>query len=80
MIVVTARRGFDGFEVLAAVGRAIHRGVHHVDDIGIVRVRGDAAEIPAALRHSVIRRNAPPILARVVGAIDAAVMRVYDRV
>src|SRR5580704_1324175 len=80
MVVVAAGRGFDGFEVLAAVGRAIHGRVHNVDDIGIARVRGNATEIPAALPHAVVRRNAAPILACVVRTIDAAVMRVYDRV
>src|SRR5580693_4879158 len=77
MIIVAAGRGFDGFEALAAVGGAIRRRVHHVDDVWVARIRGDAAEIPAALPPATIRRRAAPILARIVGAIYAAVMRVH---
>ena len=47
--IVTGRIALDRGEGLAAVGRAIRRRIHDVHDIGILRIGGDAAEIPAAL-------------------------------
>src|SRR6185312_3779233 len=59
-------------EVLAAIVRAQHDGIHHVDAVGVLRIHRESAEIPAALPDALIRGDMVPVRAAVVGAVQAA--------
>ena len=76
VVIVAAGGAFYRFEIFAAVGGAIERGVCNVHDVRVARIRGDAAEVPAALPDARVGRNAMPGLSGIVGAIDAAFVRI----
>jgi hypothetical protein len=56
---------------LPAIFRAVKSDIRHVDDIGILRIDGDAAEIPGSLGKPRIGIGQNPTVAAVVGAIEA---------
>ncbi len=80
VIVVAAGRALDRHERPAAVAAAVERRVHHVERLGIARIDRQLAEVPAAAPHPLVGGRPPPGRAAVVGAEDAAVDRVDDRV
>src|SRR6266446_2789520 len=72
VVVVAARRAFDGGEILARVGGAVGRSVRHIDDIFISRIDAHAAEVVAASIDTFFAIHLLPAFASVIGAIDAA--------
>ncbi len=72
VVVVAARRAFGWNERLAGILRSIHVHVDRVDDIGVLRLDRDAAEVPAARPDPRVVARARPRRAAVVGAIHAA--------
>src|SRR3984885_15207789 len=80
VVIIAAGSAFYRFEIFSAVGGAIERGVGDVHYVWVARIRGDTAEIPAALPDARVRRRAARISAGVVGATDAAFARVNETV
>ena len=74
--VVAGGVAFDGHEGAAAVGRAQQHGVAGVDDVGVLRLHGDAAEVPAAVPDAGVGAGPRPVAAAVVGAVEAALVGV----
>ncbi len=72
VVIVAAGRAFDGSESLAAVGGHVSGGVDHISAVGVGRVDGDAAEIPATAPEAILVIDEFPGGAGVVGDIDAA--------
>src|SRR6185503_16619698 len=66
VIIVAAGRAFDWRPCFAGVSRSIHRRVHHVNDIGVLRIDSDLLEVPAAVPESLVAREPRPRGARVV--------------
>src|SRR5439155_14576123 len=65
-------------ERAAAVHRAIHPGVQHVDRLGILGIGVDVGVVPGALPEIALVVGPPPRLAAVVGAEHAARVRIHD--
>ncbi len=65
---------------LAAVVRAVRRGVQDVHAVGVRRIHGQLAEVPAAAPDALVARHLRPRRARVVGAVEPALLRVHDGV
>ena len=63
MVVVAARGALDGSEGLAAVGRAIGRGVGDIDDVFVFRIDFDLGKVAAASPGSPFIADLMPILA-----------------
>src|SRR5581483_228265 len=81
VVIVAARRSLERLaERLAAVARTVDAGVRDVDEIGVLRIGDDLAEVPAASPDALIARRLRPRRAAVVGAEEAALLRVDDRV
>src|SRR5215831_19336981 len=57
--VVATGRTYVRFKRLSSVGRAIERSLGHVDDIGIIRVHEDSAEVAAADDTGILGRLMP---------------------
>src|SRR5271169_771226 len=70
VIVFTAGRPFPGDEVASAVGGTVGGGLHHVNDIGILRIGKDPAKILGADYASILG-DLLPAFSRVVGAEEA---------
>ena len=79
VIVVAARRALDRDEVLAAIVGTVHGRIADVDHVGVARVDGDAAEIPATLPDSTVAADARPARSAIVGAVQAAVHGIDQR-
>ena len=71
VVVVPARRALEALEGGAGVLGAVHARVHDVDDVGVGRVDGHAAEIPAPVPDAVLAVRELPGRAGVVGAVHA---------
>src|ERR1700752_5456453 len=56
MIVVAAGRAFDRRPRFAGVGRTIHRRIHHIDHVGVLRIDTDLFEIPAPVPETLVTR------------------------
>ena len=82
MVVVTRWIAENRIERFSAVVRAIDRSVHHVDDVGVARIGGDAAKVPAALPDARLSVHVRPARAVIIGTIDAALAgsAIYVRV
>src|SRR6185312_8161736 len=74
VIVIPSGGAFDWHAGTAPIARAVHGGVANVDDVGIGRVYGDTAEVPAAFPDAVVACCASPACAGVVGAVEATVL------
>src|ERR1017187_186611 len=72
MIIVAAWRPLQHLEGLAAIPRPIESHVGDVDDVGVFRVDGDAAEVPAATHDARGGGNACERASAIVGAEQAA--------
>ena len=70
--VIVAVRKLELVEGAAAVGRAIGIHVHHVDRGGILRVSDDVHVVPRTLNETVAAVYELPVVATVIGAIEAA--------
>src|SRR5205807_5242508 len=80
VIVVSARRAAYNRNCLATIFGAIERDIRHVEDIGIVRIDGDAVEIPGTTRKSRVGVREKPGVASIIGTIQASLLRLNDRV
>src|SRR5262249_25614182 len=81
VIVVAAGRSLDGGERLAAIGRAIGRGVGDVYHVLVLRIDFYLGEVEAAAPNALLTVDALPAFAGIVGAVDAAqARRVHHRV
>jgi hypothetical protein len=58
--------------MFAAVFRAQHDRIHYIDEIGVLRIDGEPAEIPSALEDARVVRNMDPVFAAVVGSVETA--------
>src|SRR6185503_7205637 len=76
VIVVAAGRAFDRRPRLARISRAIHRRVHHVNDVCVLRIDGDLFEVPAAVPQSLVARQPRPRGAAVVRSKHAAFLSI----
>src|SRR5579864_5356579 len=74
---IVSVRKLELVEGAAAVGRAIGIHVHHVNRVGILRVRDDVHVVPRTLNETVAAVYELPVVATVVGAIEAA-LRSFD--
>ncbi len=73
MIIVAAGRAFQHRKILAAVGGTIDRDVGQIDRVRIIRIHGDAAEIPGAAGRCAYRcRHVLQVAPRVVGTKQAS--------
>ena len=72
MIIVAARRAAHDRNCLPAIFRAVQSDIRHVDDIGVLRIDGDAAEIPGALGKPRIGIGQHPVVPAIVGTIERA--------
>ena len=79
-LVIVAVRGGQLREPYTAIDRLHHRRVHHVHEVGVGRIGRDVHVVPrTALDQPVVARE-PPALAGVVRPIEAALLRLHDRV
>src|SRR5262249_52274531 len=78
VIVVAARRSFEHRERLAAVSRTVDRRVRNVHGVGIVRIHGQAAEIPGAGINAGVVGNTRPGRTGIVGSKQPATARGID--
>src|SRR5260221_291147 len=74
-VVVVAVRHADGVERAAAVLRAVEAGVEDVHRVRVLRIREDVRVVPGALAQPALVVRPLPRRARVVAAIDPAVLR-----
>src|SRR5207245_7308010 len=79
MIVVPARLSLEDAERLAAVGGLEERYVGHVDDVLVLGIHGDAAEVPAAAGDPRIAPRELPGRAAVIGAVQPPAGRRADQ-
>ena len=68
----------DAGERLTAVDRLEERDVAEVDGVRVLRVGVDPRVVPRALRDAVRTAHQRPLLAAVVAAVEAALLRVLD--
>ena len=80
MVIVAARRPLERSERRAPVDRPVDRRVADVNDVGVLRIDGHAAEIPSALPDPRVPGTPGPRPAPVVGTVEPALFRVDDRV
>ena len=80
VVVVAARRALHRNKCPPAVFGTVDIHVDRIDNVGIFRLDGDSAEVPAARPDSLIAARARPCCAGVVGPIDAAFRRIDDEV
>ena len=71
VIIVAARRAAHDRNCLPAIFRAVQSDIRHVDDIGVLRIDGDAAEIPGALGKPRIGIGQHPVVPAIVGTIES---------
>src|SRR5262245_63737591 len=76
MIIVAARRPFESGPGLAAVSRFVRSDVGDENRLGILRMNLDLGEIGAAPPEPPVAADPPPAFSRVIGTIDAALLRV----
>src|SRR5207302_2203983 len=69
VVIVATRRPLDGGEGRPRVGRLEQRYVRDVNDIGILRVHGDPAEVPVAAGDAWVGPGQAPRRPTVVGAV-----------
>ena len=67
-------------ECASAVDALEDRGVHDVDDVGVLRVGDDIRVIPGARANAAITAHETPSLAGVVGAPESTAVGFDDRV
>src|SRR5437764_2251829 len=79
MLVLTTRRALVGFKSFPAIGRAIHRSLHDIDDISVLRINEDAAEISAA-HDARIGRRLLPTRAAVIRAKESLIHNRIDAI
>ena len=77
MVTVARRQELEG---LAAVGGAEQAGVLGVHGVGVLRVREDGGEVPGPLAEPSVIVDALPVLAAIVGAVQAALLGLDHRV
>src|SRR3989442_2838399 len=78
VIVVAARRAFDGSEVLAGIRRLVRRSVGYVNHVFVLRIDAYHGKIIAASPDPLFGIYKLPALSGIVGAIDAAfLLRVH---
>src|SRR5579883_496379 len=65
---------------LSAVGRAEQPGVEHVNGVRCLGIGKDMREVPRALAIAFIRVGQNPLVAPIVGAIQAALLRFNQRI
>src|SRR5262249_15615422 len=65
---------------LAAVGRAEHTGIQHVDGVDTTRISEDVREVPGTLSEALIVVNLRPGITAIVRAIEAVVLRLDQRI
>ena len=80
VVIVAARRALQRQERLSRVGRPVQRHVAGIDRVRILRIHRHAAEVPAALPDPPVRARARPGRAAVRGGVEAAFLRVHERV
>ena len=80
VVIIAAGSALDGVKSFPAVGGSIRRGITHIDYIRILAIHGDAAEIPSPSPNAWVGIGQSPVRARVIGAIDAALFRVRQKV
>ena len=71
VVVIAARRAFDGVKCVAAVGGAVSRRVADVDGIGVTRIGANPGEIVAASPYALLVVGAAPVQASIVTPVDA---------
>ena len=79
-VVIVAVRGRQRREPYSSINRLHDRRVHHVDDVGVLRVGGDVHVVPRARLDETVLAQQPPCLPRVVGSEEPALFRFDDRV
>src|SRR5207249_1539850 len=77
-VVVVAVRHGQVREALPAVGRLVHVDVGQVDRVGVLRVGVDPRVVPRALADLVLVVDVGPLLAVVLAAEEAAVLRLDE--
>src|SRR5579859_5783451 len=80
MIVIAARRAPHDRDGLAAVHGTIEGDVRNVDGVGVGGVHGDPAEVPGSAGEAVVRIGDRPVLAAVVGDVDAGALGFDERI
>ena len=80
VVIVAPRRALDRRPALAPVGRPVERRVRDVDDVGVLRIDGDLAEVPAASPDAVVARHQRPRRAGIIRAVKPALLGVDDGV
>ena len=75
VIVISARRAAHDRNCLSAVLRSVKSNIRNVDHIGILRIDGDAIEVPCATRESRISIREHPCVASIVRPIEAGLFR-----
>ena len=78
IVVAAGRAAHDGDRFAAIIG-AIERDVRHVDDVGVIRIDGDAHEVPATAGDAGISVGKCPGVAAVVGAIKTGLLAGIDQ-
>src|SRR2546426_12121285 len=79
MVVVPAWLSLEDTERLAAVRGLEERHVGHVDDVGVLGIHGDAAEVPVAAGEPRIAAGELPGRAAVIGAVQPPAGRRADQ-
>ena len=78
MIVIASGRSLDRHKVLSAVGGTVDVDVDRVDRIGIFRLDGHAAEVPAARPDTRVAAGARPVRSAVITPVHAALRGIDD--
>src|SRR5439155_4460029 len=74
-VVVAVVLPLDADDRLAAVDGLEHRHLREPDDVGVLGVHGEGAVVPGALAEAVVAVDELPVVAAVVGAEQAALLR-----
>src|ERR1700684_1792729 len=80
MVIITARRTADDRNRLAPRVRSIQSDVRHIDDIRILRINGDAAEVPGTTGETRVRVFERPGCAAVIRTVEASLFCLDERV
>jgi hypothetical protein len=69
MIVVPAGCPFDRDPAFASIDGFVKRGIGNIDDVQILRVDRELAEIPAAAPDAIVARDPSPCRPGVIGTV-----------
>ena len=80
VVVVASGRAANDGDGLAAIFGAVERDVGHIDDVRILRIDGDSAEIPGTAREARVSVGESPSVTAIVGTIKSRAFGLDERI